>query len=90
MIHGVFAQHLNLNSEVKARGFYTTRWVMATNEAAAAERARKAALDELQEWYDVREGVACVALNTEDIQATGPWRLMVQRPGRGFSFYTDE
>ena len=73
------------------RGFITTRWVVASDETTAAEKAFRSARSELAEkWSDVRTGVIAVEMEVEDIWTTGPWRLLLRGGGRGFSFYERE
>jgi len=90
LVHGAFTAHVRLNPEVQARGFYTTRWVFARDEAAAAEKAFNSARSELKKWSDVRDGLVSVAMDAEDVQATGPWHIVFRGGGRGFAFYGEE
>jgi hypothetical protein len=89
LIHGAFTAHVRLVPEVEARGFYTTRWVLARNEAEAAKKAFRSARQELNQWSDLRDGLVSVTMEVEEIGPGSIWRWL-RGGGRGFTFYEQE
>ena len=89
LIHGAFTARVRLAPDVEARGFYTTRWVLAGDEEKAVRKASRSVLRELQQWAIVRDGFISVSLDIEEIAPGWPWKW-VRGGGGGFTFYGDE
>ena len=76
-IHGTFNANVRMHTdELFARGFYTTRWVLAGNEAEATKKAFGSARQELSEWSDLRDGLVSVMMEVEDIGPGSVWRWL--------------
>lgn len=69
LIHGEFDERVQLAPEVPARGFYTSRWVVADGDEAAVRKAFHSAEQELQQWSDVRDGLVGVSMEAEEVRA---------------------
>jgi hypothetical protein len=90
LIHGAFDAHVRLDpTQVPARGFYTTRWVLARDETIARGKAFRSAREELNEWSDLRNGLVSVHMDAEEIGPGSIWRWLCGG-GRGFAFYIDK
>jgi hypothetical protein len=90
LIHGAFRPRLNFGSEMSARGFYTTRWVVAFDENSAIAKAFASARRELTQMHtDIRDRLVSVEMEPDEI-APGSWWRWLRGGGRGFSFYMDE
>jgi len=90
LIHGDFTARVKLAPEMAhARGFYTTRWVMASDKATAIRKAFSSARTELNQWSDVRDGLVAVEMEAEEVDA-GSWWRWLKGGGRGFVFYTED
>jgi hypothetical protein len=90
IIHGAFRPRLNFGSEISAEGFYTTRWVVASNEKIAISKAVASARSELVEKQpDIRDGLVSIDMEAEEVES-GSWWRWLKGGGRGFSFYTRE
>jgi hypothetical protein len=91
LVHGVFTSHVELlHAAPPLRGFYTTRWVLARNEAEATERAFRSVRRELNgKWPDLRDGLVSVSMNADEIGPGSLWRWL-RGGGAGFAFYADE
>ena len=90
LIHGAFEARVRLHpDQLPARGFYTSRWVLAHNEAKAREKAFQSAREELNEWSDVRDGLVAVRMDAEQVGPGSIWRWL-KGGGKGFSFYIDD
>jgi hypothetical protein len=75
---------------MSARGFYTTRWVVAFDERSATTKAFGSARRELMQMHaDIRDRLVSVEMELEEI-APGSWWRWLKGGGRGFSFYLDE
>ena len=89
VIHGAFQPRLNLGSDVSARGFYTTRWVVTPDEQAAVGKAFNSARGELARGHpDIRDGLVTIDMEAEEV-APGSWWCWLKNGSRGFSFYSD-
>ena len=89
LIHGQFSERVCLAREVPARGFYTSRWVLARSHETAVHKAFRSAEQELQQWDDVRDGLVGVGMGAEEVEA-GSWWRWLRGGGRGFAFYGEE
>lgn len=89
LIHGAFTARVTLAPEAEARGFYTTRWVIASDKATAIRKAFSSARTELNQWSDVRDGLVAVEMEAEEVHA-GSWWRWLKGGGRGFAFYTED
>ena len=90
LIQGRFERRVRLGpDEIETRGFYTTRWVLATTEEDAVRKAFRSAKRELQGWSDVRDGLVGTEMEAESTEP-GSWWRWLKGGGRGFSFYTDD
>ena len=90
LIHGTFEAAVCLQQDqLPARGFYTTRWVLARDGLKAREKAFRSARRELNEWSDLRDGLVAVRMEAESV-APGSLRRWLQGGGRGFSFYVED
>ena len=89
LIHGAFTARVLLAPEVNARGFYTTRWVVAADKQTAVSKAFQSARRELEQWSDVRDGLVAVDMEAEEVDA-GSWWRWLRGGGRGFAFYGDD
>ncbi len=89
LIHGAFRPRLNCGSELSARGFYTTRWVVTSDEHTAIGNAFDSARRELTaEQPDIRDGLVAIEMEAEEV-APGSWWRWLKGGGHGFTFYTD-
>ena len=86
IIHGEFNERVRLAPDVPARGFYTSRWVLADGEETAVRKAFHSAEQELQQWSDVRDGLVEVRMEAEEV-SNGSWWRWLRGGGRGFAFY---
>ena len=89
IIHGAFSAMVLLDSELGARGFYTTRWVVASDLEGAISKAFRSARRELNQWSDIRDGLIAVEMEDEEV-AQGSWWRLLKGGGRGFAFYEKE
>jgi hypothetical protein len=90
LLHGAFRPRLNFGPEISARGFYTTRWVVTSDEQTAIVRAFASARRELQEKHaDIRDGLVSIEMEAQEVEP-GSWWRWLKGGGRGFSFYTEE
>ena len=90
LLHGAFRPRLNFGSELSARGFYTTRWVVTSDEPAAIRKAFDSARRELAaKQADIRDGLVAIDMEAEDV-AAGSWLRWLRGGGRGFAFYTGD
>jgi hypothetical protein len=90
LIHGAFNSHLQVQPGAPfARGFYTTRWVLAADEKTAVQEAFRSAEEELNSWSNVRDGLVSVSMEAEEIGPGSLWRWL-RGGGRGFAFYTED
>lgn len=90
LIHGAFRPRLNFGSDLSARGFYTTRWVVTSDEQAAIGKAFNSARRELAaSQTDIRDGLVAIEMEAEEVRP-GSWWRWLKDGGRGFSFYTDD
>ena len=74
----------------KPAGFYCHRYVLAANEASAAEAAFKRVrenLDSQMGW--LRDGLATVQLEAEEV-ATAPVHKLLKPDNRGHTFYGED
>ena len=89
LIHGALRPRLNLDSEMAARGFYTSRWVVTSDEQAAIGRAFSSARRELvAKQADIRDGLVAIEMEAEEVEP-GSWWRWLKGGGRGFTFYTE-
>ena len=89
LIHGAFRPRLNLDSEMTARGFYTSRWVVTSDEQAAIRKAFDSARRELvAKQADIRDGLVAIEMEAEQVEPGSWWRWLTGG-GRGFTFYTE-
>ena len=88
LIHGGFTARVRLAPEVSTQGFYTSRWVLARDEAAAVQKAFRSARAELDQWDDIRDGLVSVNFEAEETGPGSLWRWL-RGGGRGFTFYGD-
>lgn len=89
LIHGDFTARVKLAPDAHARGFYTTRWVVAFDETTAVRKAFASARRELNWWSDVRDGLVSVEMEAEEVDF-GSWWRWLKGGGRGFAFYTED
>jgi hypothetical protein len=89
IIHGAFSAQVKLDWEVPAQGFYTTRWVVASNRQTAIAKAFLSARRELDRWADIRDGLIAIDMEATDV-GPGSWWRWLKSGGRGFSFYAEE
>lgn len=90
LIHGQFERFVQLGTEdTRARGFYTTRWIVADAKDNAISKAFESAKAELQQWSDIRDGLVAIQMEADDVSA-GSWWRWLRGGGRGFAFYTDD
>jgi hypothetical protein len=89
LIHGDFTERMTLASEVAARGFYTTRWVVASDKATAVRKALNSARTELNRLPDVGDGRVAVEMEAEEVDG-GSWWRWLKGGGRGFAFYIED
>ena len=90
LIHGAFRPRLNFGAELSAHGFYTTRWVLASDEQTAIKKGFSSARRELlTKQADIRDGLVSMNMEAEEI-APGSWWRWLKGGGGGFSFYTDD
>ena len=90
LVHGQFEHRVHTASaEMKPRGFYTTRWVVATGRENAVQKAFRSTKLELQQWPYIRDGLAEVGMEAEEV-GPGSWWRWLKGGGRGFSFYIDD
>ena len=90
LIHGSFLPRLNFGSEASAAGFYTTRWVVSSDERAAVVKAFASARRELVDTEaDIRDGLVLIDMEAEEVGA-GSWWRWLKSGGRGFTFYRDK
>jgi hypothetical protein len=72
---------------MKPAGFYCHRYVLAHDEAAAAETAFRRVRDNLDRQMGwLRNGLAVVQLKAENV-STAPMHKLLRRDNRGHSFY---
>ena len=89
LIRGDFTARVTLAPEMAARGFYTTRWVVASDEETAVRKAFNSARAELNRWSDLRDGLVAVEMEVEDVDG-GSWWRWLKGGGRGFTFYPED
>jgi hypothetical protein len=89
LIHGQFDERVRLAPEVPARGFYTSRWVVADGEKTAIRKAFLSAERELHQWSEVRDGLVGVSMEAEEV-GPGSWWRWLRGGGRGFAFSGEE
>lgn len=90
LIHGAFRPRLNFGSELGARGFYTTRWVVTADERTAIAKAINSARRELvQKQADIRDGLVSIEMEAEEVAPASWWRWL-KSGGRGFTFYSEK
>ena len=89
LIHGRFAELVQLAPELPMLGFYTSRWVLAGDEGQATSKAFRLAERELQKLPDIRDGLIGMTMETEIVEPAAIWRVW-SRGNRGFSFYGED
>lgn len=89
LVQGSFSEPLGLGPGLHARGFYTTRWVVALDRRSATRKALQSIRRDLNQWLDVRDGRVTVEMEVEEI-GPGSWWRWLTRGGRGFSFHEEE
>jgi hypothetical protein len=86
-IHGEFDVHVAGGSTPwSARGFVTTRWVVAAGVENAVQKAFRSARRELDQWSDVRDGLVSIRMEADEVRR-GSWWRWLRGGGRGFAFY---
>ena len=86
-IHGRFdVQVTGGSTPCSARGFVTTRWVVAASVETAIQKAFRSAKRELNQWPDVRHGLVSIRMEAEEV-CYGSWWRWLKGGGRGFGFY---
>ena len=89
LIHGAFSARVKLAHEVDARGFYTTRWVVAADKQTSVSKAFQSTRRELEQRSDVRDGLVTAEMEAEGVDP-GSWWRWLRGGGRGFAFYENE
>src|SRR4028119_171554 len=90
LIHGQFERRVHLGpADRQARGFYTTRWVVAGTRDEAVRKAFGLAKRELEQWSDIRDGLIGIKMEAEELNS-GSWWRWLRGGGRGFAFCLED